>query len=93
MGLHLPCLFQVSPGQEPLDPVGRAIPHVASQQQVTGEAIYVDDLPRYGNELFAAVVLSTRARARIVSVETGEALSQQGIHSFVSAENLPGKRT
>lgn len=43
-------------------------------QQATGEAKYIDDNPLLANELHAALVLSTRAHARILAIDTTEAL-------------------
>ena len=36
---------EVVPDQPASDPVGRPIKHVSAIKQVTGEAIYVDDMP------------------------------------------------
>ena len=33
--------------QDPMDPVTRPIPHVSGAEQSTGQAIYIDDLPRW----------------------------------------------
>ena len=51
----------------------------------------MDDMPRYSTELFAAVVLSTVARATILSVDATAATALPGVHSFVSAADLPGE--
>jgi len=37
---------EVAPGQLEADPVGRPTPHLSSQKQVTGEAVYIDDIPK-----------------------------------------------
>ena len=40
-------MFQeVAPGQLKDDPVGRPIAHVSALKQVTGEAVYTDDMPK-----------------------------------------------
>ncbi len=49
--------------------VGKQIPHLSSLKQTTGEAEYVDDMPRQDRELFGALVLSSKAHARIISVD------------------------
>uniref|UniRef100_A0A6A7FS67 xanthine dehydrogenase n=1 Tax=Hirondellea gigas TaxID=1518452 RepID=A0A6A7FS67_9CRUS len=83
---------KVSSQQELIDPVGRPVPHVSCLQQVTGEAVYIDDLPRYEDELFGTLVVSTKAKAKIVSIDATEALALQGVHRFVTAQDLPGDR-
>lgn len=46
------CWQEVPSGQPSHDAVGRPIPHMSAKQQVTGEAKYVDDLPKLeGNEI------------------------------------------
>lgn len=55
--------------------VGGSDVHLSGLKQVTGEAIYIEDMPIQHNQLHGALVLSTRARAKIVSVDYSEALS------------------
>ena len=47
--------------------VGKATKHMAADLQTTGEAGYLDDMPLNGG-LFGALVLSSKSRARILSV-------------------------
>jgi len=45
-------LFErVGDDQLEVDAVGRPLPHLSAQQQATGEAIYVDDIPSYPGKL------------------------------------------
>jgi xanthine dehydrogenase/oxidase len=44
--------------------VGKQVPHLSSLKQNTGEAEYLDDMPRQDRELYGALVLSARAHAR-----------------------------
>ncbi|RXG50817.1 Xanthine dehydrogenase [Armadillidium vulgare] len=74
--------------QEKIDPVGRPIPHVSAIKQTTGEAKYVDDIPHFENELHGALVLSEKARAKIVSIDSSEALKMEGVEGFFSAKDL-----
>ncbi|KAH3859135.1 hypothetical protein DPMN_101851 [Dreissena polymorpha] len=37
---------EVAPGQKEQDPVGRPIGHLSAQKQVSGEAVYIDDIPK-----------------------------------------------
>ncbi|KAL2650085.1 hypothetical protein R1flu_018213 [Riccia fluitans] len=70
--------------------VGQPLMHMAARLQVTGEAEYVDDVPAPGNMLHGYLVLSTRAHARILSVDTGEAETQPGFEGFFSSKDVPG---
>lgn len=70
--------------------VGQPLVHKSAYKQAAGEALYIDDIPRYANELYLGLVLSQRAHARIVSIDPSAALAQDGVHLFLSAEDLPG---
>ncbi|CAF1547660.1 unnamed protein product, partial [Rotaria sordida] len=45
--------------------IGSSLSHRSAYLHTTGEAIYIDDMPSYINTLHAALVLSTKANARI----------------------------
>lgn len=62
--------------------------HSSGYKQATGEAIYIDDMPKYENELYLALVLSTKAHAKIISIDAADALNQPGVHTFFSAKDL-----
>uniref|UniRef100_A0A8C5UD86 Aldehyde oxidase 1 n=1 Tax=Malurus cyaneus samueli TaxID=2593467 RepID=A0A8C5UD86_9PASS len=79
----------VEPSQSPLDPVGRPIMHQSGIQHATGEAVYIDDLPSVDGELFLAVVTSSRAHAKIVSIDTSEALKGVGVFDVITAQDVP----
>ena len=38
---------EVEDKQQHIDPVGRALPHLAATQQTTGEAMFIDDIRPY----------------------------------------------
>lgn len=79
---------KVSSKQSAIDPIGRPKVHVSALKQATGEAIYCDDIPRMDNELYLALVLSTRAHAEILSIDASTALSLKGIHAFYCHKDL-----
>ncbi|KAK9295186.1 hypothetical protein QLX08_010430 [Tetragonisca angustula] len=82
--------YQMVPkDQEPNDLVGRPIVHASAFKQATGEAIYCDDMPKFSDELYLAVVLSTRAHAKILKIDATKALSLEGVVAFYSAKDLP----
>ena len=63
--------------------------HLSALQQATGEAIYVDDMPSYKDELYAAIVDSTRPHAEIVNVDISEAKEVEGFVDFISVKDIP----
>lgn len=53
-------------GQGQNDMVGRPMMHLSALKHATGEAVYCDDLPLYENELYLALVTSSKAHANIL---------------------------
>uniref|UniRef100_A0A8C1K0M3 Aldehyde oxidase 5 n=1 Tax=Cyprinus carpio TaxID=7962 RepID=A0A8C1K0M3_CYPCA len=82
--------FQVET-QSSNDPVGRPNVHQAALQQATGEAVYYDDIPSVKGELFVSMVTSTRAHAKIISIDASMALAMSGVVTFISAKDVPGQ--
>ncbi|NXV76184.1 XDH oxidase, partial [Atlantisia rogersi] len=84
-------LFQEVPsGQAVEDMVGRPLVHLSASKQACGEAVYCDDIPHYENELYLTLVTSTKAHAKILSIDASEARSVPGFVCFVSAKDVPG---
>lgn len=50
--------------------VGKQIPHLSGLKQATGEAEYIDDLPKFDGELYGGLVLSGRAHAKLLKYAT-----------------------
>ncbi|XP_026315872.1 xanthine dehydrogenase isoform X3 [Hyposmocoma kahamanoa] len=74
--------------QIPSDAVGRPLTHRSAYKQATGEAIYCDDMPTAEGELYLAFVLSTKAHAKLLSVDPQQALEEPGVVAFYSAKDL-----
>ncbi|WCJ36904.1 Xanthine dehydrogenase/oxidase [Euphorbia peplus] len=70
--------------------VGSPEVHLSSKLQVTGEAEYVDDTPMPLNGLHAALVLSKKPHAQIVSIDASEAKSSPGFAGVFFAKDIPG---
>eukprot|EP01124_Arcella_intermedia_P006821 TRINITY_DN14117_c0_g1_i1.p1 TRINITY_DN14117_c0_g1~~TRINITY_DN14117_c0_g1_i1.p1 ORF type:complete len:1314 (+),score=314.98 TRINITY_DN14117_c0_g1_i1:452-3943(+) len=70
-------------------PVGSSMPHVSALKQVTGEAIYIDDMPANDTH-YGHFVMSTKANAKIVKVNPEKALKMEGVVAFISAKDIPG---
>ncbi|NXE07252.1 AOXB oxidase, partial [Lophotis ruficrista] len=81
----------VDPGQSPQDPVGRPIMHQSGIKHATGEAVYIDDIRPVDGELSLAVVTSTKAHAKIISIDASEALQVPGVVDVVTARDVPGE--
>lgn len=69
--------------------VGKPANHVAALKQTTGEAQYTDDIPRLANELYGCMVLSTRAHAKIKSIDFDAALAIPGVVDYVDRHDMP----
>uniref|UniRef100_A0A7N5JZP9 aldehyde oxidase n=1 Tax=Ailuropoda melanoleuca TaxID=9646 RepID=A0A7N5JZP9_AILME len=76
--------------KHPQDPIGQPIMHLSGIKHATGEAIYCDDMPTVDRELFLSFVTSSRAHAKIVSIDLSEALSLPGVVDIVTEEHLRG---
>ncbi|KAL4788148.1 Molybdopterin-binding domain of aldehyde dehydrogenase-domain-containing protein [Aspergillus varians] len=72
--------------------VGQAGPHVSALKQATGEAQYTDDIPVQKNELYGCMVLSTKAHAKLLSVNAEAALEVPGVAQYVDHKDLPSPR-
>uniref|UniRef100_A0A3Q2NPW5 Xanthine dehydrogenase n=1 Tax=Fundulus heteroclitus TaxID=8078 RepID=A0A3Q2NPW5_FUNHE len=84
-------VYQAVPeGQSLGDVVGRPIMHLSALKQATGEAMYCDDVPLYENELYLALITSTKAHARILSVDAAAAERSPGVVCCLFASDVPG---
>ncbi|NP_001086061.1 aldehyde oxidase 1 S homeolog precursor [Xenopus laevis] len=79
----------VSADQSHQDTVGRPIMHQAAIKQVSGEAEYCDDMPAIDGELFMALVTSSRAHAKILSMDLTEAKNMPGVCDVITAKDIP----
>lgn len=71
--------------------VGRSDMHLSALKQVSGEAVYVDDMPPFHREVFGVQVMSSRARAKIVSVDESPIYDIEGVVGYVDINDLPNK--
>lgn len=77
----------------PDDIVGTPAQHASAELQVSGEAKYVDDMPRPTNMLHAALILSEKAHAVIKSIDCAQARSMPGVEAIHFAADIPGKNS
>ncbi|KAK3107212.1 hypothetical protein FSP39_009597 [Pinctada imbricata] len=68
-------------------------PHTSAQPITTGEAIFVDDIPEFSNELFLAHVLSEKAHAKVISIDPTPALELPGVVDYIDHKDVPGHQT
>ncbi|KAE8278574.1 Xanthine dehydrogenase/oxidase Xanthine dehydrogenase [Larimichthys crocea] len=81
-------IYQAVPeGRSQDDTVGRPMMHLSALKQATGEAVYCDDVPLYENELYLALVTSSKHTLRSY---TSAAESMPGVVSCVLADDIPG---
>ncbi|RLN49926.1 hypothetical protein BBJ29_001688 [Phytophthora kernoviae] len=66
-------------------PVGDPLMHKSAYLQVSGEALYTDDIPNTPGTLHGALVLSTCAHGLIKSIDASEALAIEGVHRYIDA--------
>jgi 2-furoyl-CoA dehydrogenase large subunit len=68
--------------------VGQGIKRVEDQRLLTGNGRFVDDLEPVANIAHAAILRSTQAHARIVSVDTSEAEEAPGVLGVLTGEDV-----
>ncbi len=66
------------------------IPHESAALHVSGEALYIDDLPSSPTTLIGRVVYSPHAHARILSYDLSKARRVPGVVAVLSAKDIPG---
>ncbi|OCL10659.1 hypothetical protein AOQ84DRAFT_387369 [Glonium stellatum] len=69
--------------------VGKQIPHLSALKQCTGEAEYIDDMPRQERELFGGLVLSLKAHAKLLEVDWAPALEMPGVVGYIDKNSIP----
>ncbi|KAI8053194.1 molybdopterin binding aldehyde oxidase/xanthine dehydrogenase [Syncephalis plumigaleata] len=76
--------------QRGLHSVGKSIEHASSLLHTTGEAVYLDDMPMLENEGIGVPILSTKAHAKILSIDASKALAQNGVLGFITSKDVLG---
>ncbi len=72
--------------------VGKTIPHDSAIGHVTGKADYLDDLPRWENELIVGVVGSAIAAGKIKSIDVARAAAVPGVVVVLTHADIPGHK-
>jgi len=83
-------VYQVAEPVSDADSVGQPLHHRWAAQCSTGEAVFIDDIPSSRDELYVALVTSTKANARLVNVDASAALAMPGVVGFLDHTSVPG---
>ena len=75
----------------PFQGVHASVPHDSALRHVTGTAIYVDDLPEPAGMLHVHLGMSSRAHARIVSMDLSAVRASPGVVLVLTADDIPGE--
>ena len=70
--------------------VNAALAHDSAAWHVTGEAVYIDDIPELPGTLHLCVAMSTRPHARIVALDVSMVRRQPGVVCVLTAADIPG---
>ncbi len=66
-------------------------PHDSAEKHVTGESVFIDDMPVNRQLLFGKVVYSKHAHAILHRVSISDAMAISGVHCIVTARDIPGE--
>ncbi len=67
------------------------LPHDSAISHVTGESVYINDMPVHGRQLFGKVVYSPHAHALIKKIDVSEALKVKDVHAVLTYADIPGE--
>ncbi|MCF6291853.1 MAG: xanthine dehydrogenase molybdopterin binding subunit [Robiginitomaculum sp.] len=73
------------------DMVGKPIKHESAYAQVTGQAVYIDDMPELPQTLHLAFGRSTKAHAKILSMNLAKVREFPGVVAVFCADDIVGK--
>ena len=65
--------------------------HDSAIKHVTGESVYVNDIPLHNQLLLGKVVFSKQAHAKIKKLNIKKALKVKGVHTILTAKDIPGE--
>lgn len=70
--------------------VHKDLRHDSAHKHVSGDAVYIDDLPEPRDLLHVYVAMSDKAHARIKSMDLAAARAAKGVVLVLTAEDIPG---
>jgi xanthine dehydrogenase large subunit len=69
---------------------GKDIPHDSARGHVSGESVFIDDIPPARDELLVDFIGWPVAHGRLVSLDVSAARSVPGVTAIVTARDIPG---
>jgi xanthine dehydrogenase large subunit len=70
--------------------MNNSIPHDSATKHVSGESVYIDDIPVDSQLLHGRVVYSKHAHAGIKNIRLDAAKALAGVYAVLSAKDIPG---
>jgi xanthine dehydrogenase large subunit len=70
--------------------IGKDIPHDSAIGHVTGESVFLDDVPPLAGELVAGIVPSPLAHGRLKRLDIAPALAIPGVVAVLTHKDIPG---
>ncbi len=77
---------------ENISKIGKPLPHDSARKHVTGEAIYVEDIPNFIGQRFACIGCSAIASGEIKTINLQPVLDAEGVVDVITASDIPGER-
>ena len=81
---------RLDPASRPAPVIGSALAHDSAAKHVTGEALYIDDLPEPAGLAHACLGLSTIAHGRLVALDLSAVEAAEGVLRVLTAADIPG---
>jgi xanthine dehydrogenase large subunit len=66
-------------------------PHDSARKHVTGESVFINDIPVNDQLLLGKVLFSPHAHARILHIDFSDALKIDGVKSILTSADIPGE--
>ena len=73
--------------------MGVAAPHESAHLHVSGEAVYIDDIPEPCGTLHVALGMSGRSHATLISLDLAAVRAFPGVVDVLTAKDIPGNNT
>ena len=69
--------------------VGKSVQHDSATGHVTGSSIFIDDRPKFKNEVYVGVIGSPVCAGAITKIDGSAALKVDGVYGVYSAKDVP----
>src|SRR5919106_3032606 len=76
--------------ENPTSKISGGAPRIDLKDKVTGQAQYIEDLPDLPTTAYGATMLSPYSHARILSIDSTEAMKMSGVLGVVDRDHLDG---